>query len=159
MFSVGDKILHPLHGAGIIDRIVDEQVDGELRQYYVMNAPGNEMLVMIPVQTSETIGVRYVSDAAVVEDVLSRLPDIETEYIQNWNKRYRENMLRIRSGDMMEVARVIKDLMQRDAEKGLSTGERRMLQSAKQILISEIVLALDSSYDEVEERINELMAS
>ena len=75
----------------------------------------------------------------------------------NWNKRYRENMLRIKSGDLMEVASVVKGLMQRDRERGLSTGERKMLHSAKQILISEIVLSESSSYEEVEARLDSAM--
>lgn len=85
---------------------------------------------------------------------MGAIPGIEVEMTSNWNKRYRENMLRIKSGDLMEVASVVKGLMQRDKERGLSTGERKMLHSAKQILISEIVLSESTSYEEVEARID-----
>ena len=91
------------------------------------------------------------------EKILGAIPGIEVEMTSNWNKRYRENMLRIKSGDLMEVASVVKGLMQRDRERGLSTGERKMLHSAKQILISEIVLSESSSYEEVEARLDSAM--
>jgi CarD family transcriptional regulator len=89
---------------------------------------------------------------------MGSLSEIEVDMTQNWNRRYRENMLRIKSGNLLEVARVVKSLMVREKERGLSTGERKMLHSAKQILISEIVLAKSSDYDEVEQRINKALA-
>ena len=89
---------------------------------------------------------------------MQELGRLEIEITANWNKRYRENMLRIKSGDLLEVARVVKSLMVRDSEKGLSTGERKMLRSAKQILISEIVMTTNGDYDEVEQRLNSALA-
>lgn len=157
-YAVGDKIVHPMHGAGIIDSIVEEKVSGNVNKYYVLKIPHGGMLVMIPVHTCDTIGVRPIVEADEAEGVLVSIPEIEIDMTQNWNRRYRENMLRIKSGDLTEVARVVKGLVLRDGEKGLSTGERKMLQSAKQILISEIVLSQDSSYEEIETRINSLLA-
>ena len=154
MFSVGDRIAHPMHGAGIIDSIVKRKVDGAEKDYYVLKLPVGDMLVMIPVESSESIGVRPIVEADVAEKILIAIADIEVNMTQNWNKRYRENMLKIKSGDLLEVAAVIKGLMLRDTDRGLSTGERKMLHSAKQILISEIVLSECSSYEEVEKRIN-----
>lgn len=153
-FRVGDRIAHPMHGAGVIDSVVSRKINGKERDYYVLKLPVGDMLVMIPVDTSAEIGVRPIVDAAEAEKILCSIPGIEVEMTQNWNKRYRENMLKIKSGNLLEVAAVVKGLMQRDKERGLSTGERKMLHSAKQILISEIVLSESASYEEVEERLN-----
>ena len=151
---VGDRIAHPMHGAGVIDSVVKRKINGTERDYYVLKLPAGDMLVMIPVDTSAEIGVRPIVDADEAEKILGSIPGLEIEMTQNWNKRYRENMLKIKSGNLLEVAAVVKGLMQRDKERGLSTGERKMLHSAKQILISEIVLSESASYEEVEERLN-----
>ena len=156
-FRVGDRIAHPMHGAGVIDSIVTKRINGKDREYYVLKLPAGDMLVMVPVETCDAIGVRPIVAPAEAEALLGAIPGIEVEMTSNWNKRYRENMLRIKSGDLMEVASVVKGLMQRDRERGLSTGERKMLHSAKQILISEIVLSESSSYEEVEARLDTAM--
>ena len=158
MFQVGDKIVHPMHGAGIVDSIVQKKVNGVVREYYILKLPMGGMLVMIPVQSCGEIGVRLVVDEQEAERIIAAFPEIEVDTTQNWNRRYRENMLRLKSGDLLEVARVIKSLSVRDGERGLSTGERKMLHSAKQILISEIVLSQNSSYEDVEARINTALA-
>ncbi len=156
-FRVGDRIAHPMHGAGVIDSIVSRRVNGKDREYYVLKIPAGDMLVMIPVDTSESIGVRPIIDSEEAEKILADIPGIQVSMTQNWNKRYRENMMKIKSGNLMEVAAVVKGLTERDRQRGLSTGERKMLHSAKQILISEIVLSKSSSYEEVEERLNSAM--
>lgn len=153
-FRVGDRIAHPMHGAGVIDSIVTKKINGKNRDYYVLKLPAGDMLVMVPVESCEEIGVRPIVRPDEAEKILGAIQGIEVEMTSNWNKRYRENMLRIKSGDLMEVALVIKGLMQRDRERGLSTGERKMLHSAKQILISEIVLSESASYEEVEARLD-----
>lgn len=153
-FRVGDRIAHPMHGAGVIDSIVTKRINGKDRDYYVLKLPTGDMLVMVPVDNCADIGVRPIVGADEAEKIMGAIPGIEVEMTSNWNKRYRENMLRIKSGDLMEVASVVKGLMQRDKERGLSTGERKMLHSAKQILISEIVLSESTSYEEVEARID-----
>lgn len=158
MFSIGDRIAHPLHGAGVITGIEQQRVNGVNRQYYQFQLPTGGMHVLLPVDHCDEIGIRPIITAEEADVLMSRLGGIETEVTQNWNRRYRENMLRIRSGDLLEVATVIKGLMIRDAEKGLSTGERKMLRSAKQILISELVLAKGRSYEEVEAEINAALA-
>lgn len=158
MFRVGDKIAHPMHGAGVVDSIVQKKVNGVVREYYILKLPVNGMLVMIPTENSEEIGVRPVVERSEADAVIGAIPGIEVDMTQNWNRRYRENMLRLKSGDLLEVAKVVKGLMLRDVDRGLSTGERKMLHSAKQILISEIVLSQSSSYEEVEARINRALA-
>lgn len=154
MFQVGDKIVHPMHGAGVIDGIVNQKINGVHRDYYMMKLPVGGMVVMIPTDHSNEIGVREIVAADVAEKVMSDLPDVQVDMTQNWNHRYRENMLRLKSGDLREVACVVKGLMVRDGNRGLSTGERKMLHSAKQILLSELVLAQSISYEEAEERMN-----
>ena len=158
MFQVGDKIVHPMHGAGVIDSIVSKKVNGVVREYYILKLPVGGMLVMIPTANTEEIGVRPVVDRAEADRLIAAMPDIQVDMTQNWNRRYRENMLRIKSGDLMEVARVVKGLMLRDGDRGLSTGERKMLHSAKQILISELVLSQDASYEDMERRVNIAMS-
>jgi len=157
MYQVGDKIVHPMHGAGVIDSIVTKKVNGVVREYYIMKIPVGEMLVMIPTQNSDEIGVRPIVDPAEADRVIASLPDIEVEMTTNWNQRYRENMVRLKSGDLAQVAQVVKGLARRDAARGLSNGERKMLHSAKQILISELVLSQSCTYEEMEERINKAL--
>ena len=154
MFQVGDKIVHPMHGAGVVDSIVEKKVNGVTRQYYIMKLPMGSMLVMIPTENCKEIGVRPVVDREKADQVIAAIPGIEVDMEPNWNRRYRENMDRLKSGDLLEVVWVVKSLVLRDTKRGLSTGERKMLHSAKQILISEIVLSQDSSYEAVEARIN-----
>lgn len=158
MFQVGDKIVHPMHGAGIVDSIVSKKVAGVTMDYYVLKLPVRSMVVMIPTESCEGIGVRPVVEREFADQVLDALATIEVEVTANWNRRYRENMTRLKSGDLFEVARVVKGLMQRDCIRGLSTGERKMLLSAKEILISELVLAQSSTYEAVEAQINTSLA-
>ena len=158
MFQVGDKIVHPMHGAGVVDSIVQKKINGVVREYYILKLPVGGMLVMIPTENSEEIGVRPVINREEADRVIAAIPSIEVDMAPNGNRRYRENMLRLKSGDLLEVARVVKGLTHRDEERGLSTGERKMLHSAKQILISEIVLSQNASYEDVERRINTAMA-
>ncbi|MCL1829616.1 MAG: CarD family transcriptional regulator [Oscillospiraceae bacterium] len=157
-FCVGDRIAHPMHGAGVISGIEKRKVNGTERDYYILKLPVGDMLVMIPTEMSSEIGVRPIVDPDEAEYILNSIPGIEVNMTANWNKRYRENMLRIKSGNLMEVAAVVKGLMSREAERGLSTGERKMLHSAKQIFISEIVLSQSSSYEDIEKRLALAMA-
>ena len=147
-----------MHGAGVADSVVSKKVNGVVREYYLLKIPVGGMLVMIPTTNSEEIGVRPVVNSAEADRIIASIPDIEVDMTANWNRRYRENMLRLKSGDLTEVARVVKGLMLREEERGLSTGERKMLHSAKQILISELVLSQNTSYEDVEARINTALA-
>ena len=157
-FQIGDKVAHPMYGAGVLESVVQKKVGGVVQEYYIMKLAKSSMIVMIPTQGSEEIGVRPVVDPDQADRVLAAIPSIQVEMTANWNHRYRENMERLKSGDLYQVARVIKGLMHRDRRRGLSTGERKMLHSAKQILISEIVLSQDASYEDVEARINTALA-
>jgi len=155
MFNIGDKIVYPMHGAGIIEGIEEREILGEKRKYYIVRMPIGDMKVMIPVDNIEEIGIREVIKDEEVEKVIDILKGGSTVMPQSWNRRYRANMEKIKSGDIYEIAAVVRNLMLRDAEKTLSTGERKMLNSAKQMLISEIVLAINSSEEETEKLIDE----
>lgn len=154
MFRIGDKIVHPMHGAGIVDGIVTRKVNGVLRDYYSLRLPVGDMVVMIPTESCREIGVRAILTGDQVEQILCQIAGLEVALEPNWNHRYRENMLRLKSGDLMEVAKVVKSLMLRESRRGLSTGERKMLHSAKQILISEIGMSQSISYQEAESRMD-----
>ena len=157
MFQIGDKVVHPMHGAGVIDSIVQEKINGKVQDYYVFRMPINGLVLKIPTANSELVGLRAVIDEDRADCVINSLRELKIDVTTNWNKRYRENLERLKSGDLYEVARVIKCLMLREAERGLSTGERKMLHSAKQIFISEMVLAKGKPYQEIECRVNETM--
>jgi CarD family transcriptional regulator len=159
MFQVGDKIVHPMHGAGVIESIEEKKVNGVTRSYYMLKMPVGNMIVMIPTENSEEIGVRPVIDKEQGDRVIAAFGQVQVEMDQNWNRRYRENLNRLKSGDLLEVVRVIKGLMLRENRRGLSDGERKMLHFAKQRLISELVLSQSSSYQEIEERINDALVS
>ena len=117
MFCVGDKIVHPMHGAGVIESIVDEKIGRDLVRFYVFRMPVSGLTLKIPTANSEMIGVRAVSSAETIERVLAELPKLSVDMTTNWNHRYRENMERIKSGDLLEVAGVIKALMQDAAQR------------------------------------------
>ena len=152
MFNVGDKIVYPMHGAGTIDSIEEKDILGEKQSYYILRMPG-EVKVMIPTAKAEAVGVRNVIDKQSAEKVFKVLSQDETEMEKNWNKRYRDNMDKMKSGDIYEVADVVRNLSFKQKEKGLSTGEKKMLNNAKQILVSELVLAEHATQDVIEEEI------
>ena len=150
MFNVGDNIVYPMHGAGTIDAIEEKDILGEKQQYYIIKMPG-EVKVMVPTSKAETMGVRGVVDSQGAGKVLKLLEADETEMSNNWNKRYRGNLDKMKTGDIYEVADVVRNLSFKQKEKGsLSTGEKKMLNNAKLILVSELVLAENASKDEIE---------
>ena len=153
MFNVGDKIVYPMHGAGTIDAIEEKDILGEKQAYYIIKMPG-EVKVMVPTTKAEEIGVRNIISKESAGKVFEILEENETEMSNNWNKRYRDNMEKMKSGDIYEVADVVRNLAFKQKEKGLSTGEKKMLNNAKQILVSELVLTEHASQDEVEKLID-----
>ena len=140
MFSIGDKVVYPMHGAGIISNIEEKQVLGETRAYYILNMPYGNMQVMVPVNNADQAGLRPVSDEAMVEKIVETLGAPSTPMDDNWNRRTRDNMEKLKSGDPCVVAEVIRNLTRVEREKKLSTGEKKLLVNAKQALASEIVL-------------------
>ena len=155
MFNIGDRIVYPMHGAGIIEEVEEVEILGEKRRYFIMRMPIGDMKVMVPVDTVDEVGVRQIIDNVDMEKVVKILRGHKSSMPQNWNRRYRANMDRIKSGDIFEIAAVVRNLMMLDSEKGLSTGERKMLSSAKQMLVSEMVLVCELDVDETENLIAE----
>lgn len=156
MYNIGDRIVYPMHGAGIIESIEEREILGSRQSYYVLKIPVGSMKVMIPIANVENIGVRDVIEPSVADKVFLRFKSQDVVQKEaNWNKRYRENMEKLKTGDIFEVSDVVNALMVRERDKGLSTGERKMLNNAKQILISEIVLAKGIEQEDVEHAMND----
>ena len=143
MFNIGDKVVYPNHGAGTIVAIETKNILNEEKKYYIMKLPIGEMKVMIPVDKIDKIGIRDVISEEKADEVFELLNGEKSKMSQNWNRRFRANQEKLKTGDIFEVAEVVRNLSIRDREKGLSTGEKKMLSNARQILISELVLAKD----------------
>ncbi len=152
-YKIGDRVLYPMHGAGVIEAIEQQEILGEIHSYYVMRLPAGDMKVMIPMKNAAEIGVRDIITKEKAKEVLAHFCDHMHDEDSNWNKRFRDNMARLKTGDIFEVVDVVKHLMFRDRQKGLSTGERKMLSNAKQILLSELVLTQIASFDEIEKKL------
>lgn len=150
MFKVGDKIVYPMHGAGVIETIEERSILDEKQSYYIIKMPG-EVKVMVPTAKAEEIGVRNIIDKETAGKVISVLEQDSTEMSMKWNKRYRDNVEKMKSGDVFEIADIVRNLSFKQKNKGLSTTEKKMLLNAKQILVSELVLAESKEKDEVEQ--------
>ncbi|MDE5830710.1 MAG: CarD family transcriptional regulator [Clostridia bacterium] len=158
MFNVGDYIVYPMHGAGTIDAIEEKDILGQKQAYYIIRMPG-EVKVMIPTAQADKVGIRGIIDKTGANKVFDILGEDETQTDLNWNKRYRENMDKMKTGDIYEVADVVRNLSYKQKEKGLSTGEKKMLVNAKQILVSELALVEAIDQDRVEGMIDEKISS
>lgn len=157
MFDIGDKIVYPMHGAGIIEEIEEKKILGEVRKYYILKVPCGDMKIMIPIDSSYEIGIRAIVSIEEMTSILELLKSDSTEMSNNWNRRYRENMDKLKTGDIKNVAEVVRNLMRTDKEKKLSTGEKKMLSNAKQILISEMILVQDVDQDTANMIINSIV--
>ncbi|OPX84452.1 MAG: RNA polymerase-binding transcription factor CarD [Pelotomaculum sp. PtaB.Bin104] len=158
LFKIGDKVVYPMHGAGVIEAIEEKEVLGEKRQYYILRLPVGDMKVMIPIANSGGGGLREVIDHDGVQRVFHILREQSSAMSPNWNRRYRANLEKIKSGNIYEVAEVVRNLITRDREKGLSSGERKMLENARQILISELVLATELEEDKAKSLLDSAFA-
>lgn len=150
MFNVGDSIAYPMHGAGVITEIEEKEVLGECCSYYHVSLPYSKMHVMVPVENSDKVGVRAIICKDDIDEVLNVLGGESDKMSNNWNRRFRENTERLRTGDIYEVAGVVRNLVRSDRVKKLSTGEKKLLGNAKQILESELVLAGGLTLDEAD---------
>lgn len=155
MFTIGDKVAYPMHGAGVIEGIEEQTILGTPRRYYVLRLSHSDMKVMVPVETSGKIGVRYIVKNADLDDVVTVLHSESTPMSDNWNKRNRDNMEKLKTGDLKEIAEVVRNLLRADHRKKLSTGEKKMLNNAKQLLLSEVVLVKDISADNADKFIED----
>jgi len=155
MYSIGDKILYPSHGAGVIEGIEEKVVLGKKQKYYILKMPSEDMTVMIPTEGCGGVGVRYIITKEEALKVLEAFRKEPVVLEDNWNRRQRENIAKIKSGNIYEVVSVVKALMLRDKSKGLSTSERKLLSSSKRIVTSEIILSGAASLSDIESIFND----
>ena len=153
MFNIGDKVAYPMHGAGIVESIEERQILGETKSYYIVRTLHGNMQIMVPVKGCEQVGLRYIVRPDAIDGIIDVLGSESTPMDDNWNRRNRENMEHLRTGDIKEVAGVVRNLLRVEREKPLSTGEKKMLTNARQILTSELVLVLGLAEAAVQEMI------
>lgn len=157
MFAQGDMAVYPAHGVGVIEAIESQTVAGINQDFYVMKILDNNMKIMIPTMTSDNVGLRAIIGKKEVDKVLDILRDRETEIgTQTWNRRYREYMEKIKTGSIHEVASVLRDLFLLSADKDLSYGERKMMDTAKSLLVTEISLARKVDESKISDLIEEM---
>jgi CarD family transcriptional regulator len=158
MFHIGQLAVYPAHGVGVIESIQEKDLSGAPQKFYIMRLLDNDMIIMIPTRNARTIGLRDVIDGSAVPKVYEilrhRPPRINN---QTWNRRYRDYMEKIKTGSPFRVAEVLRDLTLLKAEKDLSFGERKMLDTAKNLLIKELSLVNNTKEDEIEAHLQELL--
>ncbi|KYG39410.1 transcription factor YdeB [Bacillus gaemokensis] len=145
MFQIGDKIVYPMHGAGVIESIEDKEVLGKTRQYCVIHMIISDMQVMIPMDKVSDSGIRYVVDKDTLNGVLVEFQQGESDHSLSWKQRYTINMEKMKNGKLQDGAEVVRDLIRRNKERALNASEKQMLDNARRILISEVALVQDVS--------------
>ena len=158
MFEVGDKVVYPHHGAGTVVKKEKRDVLGQTREYLTIQILHNDMTVNVPVENAEQVGLRTVIDEDLVNTVVKALTAGESEMPKNWNRRFKHNRDKMKTGDIFELAEVVKNLNLRDHEKGLSTGEKQMFVKAKKILASELMYAKAVDEEEAAEWLDGVLA-
>ncbi|MDP4015134.1 MAG: CarD family transcriptional regulator [Candidatus Nanopelagicales bacterium] len=158
-FKVGDTVVYPHHGAASIDAIETRTIKGEPREYLVLRVQQGDLTVRVPSDNVDLVGVRDVVDAEGLDRVFDVLRKPHVEEPTNWSRRYKANLEKLASGDVVKVAEVIRDLWRRDQDRGLSAGEKRMLSKARQVLVSELALAENTNEDKAEALLDEILAS
>jgi len=154
MYKIGDKIVYPMHGAGIIEAIEEREIFEETKPYYIMQIVSEGLQILIPVDKVDDIGVRTIVTQPVIDEMIEILKLPMDVMEKNWNRRYREHLERLETGDIFEVAKVVKNLILLDRLKGLSTGEKKMLNNARNFIVSEMVLIQDKDKEEILDLIN-----
>jgi CarD family transcriptional regulator len=158
LFEVGDKVVYPHHGAGTVVKKEKREVLGETREYLTIKILHNDMTVQVPCDNAEKVGLRWVIDEDTVELVVKALTGGSTEMPKNWNRRFKHNRDKMKTGDIFELAEVVRNLSLRDNEKGLSTGEKQMFVKAKKILASELMYAKDMTEEQAAEWLDGVLA-
>ena len=158
MYKVGDKVVYPHHGAGTVVKKEKRDVLGEKREYLTIKILHNDMTVNVPSENAEKVGLRKVIDEDMVQVVLKALTGGGTQMPKNWNRRFKHNRDKMKTGDILELAEVVRNLSLRDHEKGLSTGEKQMFVKAKKILASELMYAKAMDEEEAGAWLDEVLA-
>src|SRR5213079_850094 len=156
-FDVGDKVVYPHHGAAIIERREKRNVFGENREYLVLKLAYGDLTLMVPCDNTEEVGLREVINDEEVEEVFAVLRKKEARMPTNWSRRFKNHVEKLKSGDIYQVAEVVRNLSLRENEKGLSAGEKRMLAKARQILVSELTFAINVNEEEAEKKLDEAL--
>ncbi len=156
-FEIGDSVVYPHHGAGKVVKKEQKSILGETREYLTIKILHNDMTVMVPCENAGKAGLRRIIDEEAVKKVLGVLQDDVSEMPKNWNRRFKHNRDKIKTGDIYELAEVVRNLAIREFDKGLSTGEKQMFTRAKKILASELMYALDKDEEEAEEYLDTLL--
>jgi CarD family transcriptional regulator len=158
LFDIGDKVVYPHHGAGTVVKREKREVLGETREYLTIQILHNDMTVNVPCDNAERVGLRTVIDQRTVQMVVKTLSGGSTEMPKNWNRRFKHNRDKMKTGDILELAEVVRNLALRDHEKGLSTGEKQMYVKAKKILASELMYAKDMTEDEAADWLEDVLS-
>ena len=157
-FDVGDKVVYPHHGAAVIEKVEKRELLGEQREYYILKLAYGELTLMVPTDSTEEVGIREVTPAREMPKVFKVLKKNEpTTNTTNWSRRFKANVEKLKSGDIYQVADVVRSLHQRDREKGLSAGEKRMLTKARQILVSELTFSQNCDEEQAEQLLDEVL--
>ncbi len=159
MFCIGDKIVYPMYGAGIIEGLEQKEIEGKNETYYVVKILTANLKIMVSAEKAELIGIRAVYTVDEVKKIINSIIVNPSDMPENWNQRYKENLDKIRTGKLEMVAEVARNLIMRESEKGLSSAEKKLLSTAKQIIISEISLSQDVEKKMAEEMLSELLFS
>jgi CarD family transcriptional regulator len=157
-FAVGDKVVYPHHGAAIIEGKVKQPFNGKKTDFFVLRITYGDLKVSIPVEKADEIGLRDVINDEEVEEVFAVLRKKEARMPTNWSRRFKNHVEKLKSGDIYQVAEVVRNLSLREADKGLSAGEKRMLARARQILVSELVFALNVDEEAADARLDDVLA-
>ena len=158
-FQVGDTVVYPHHGAATIQEIKKRAIKGEEKLYLKLQVAHGDLVIEVPAENCDLVGVRDVVGEEGVEKVFNVLRAEFVEEPANWSRRYKANVEKLQSGDVIKVAEVVRDLWRREQDRGLSTGEKRMLAKARQILVSELALAEKKEESEAEALLDEVLAS
>ena len=156
-FRVGDKVVYPHHGAATIEKKEKKDVFGEKRDYLILRLAYGDLTLMVPVDSTEEVGLREVVSKSEVKKVLNVLKEDESKMAANWSRRFKNNIEKLRSGDIYQVAEVVRNLSIRERERGLSAGEKRMITKARQILISELAFATNEDEEKAEAMIDKVL--
>ncbi|PWJ51743.1 transcriptional regulator, CarD family [Quadrisphaera granulorum] len=159
VFKVGETVVYPHHGAALIEEIKNRTIRGEEKLYLRLKVAQGDLTIEVPAENCDLVGVRDVVDRAGVDRVFGVLRQPYTEEPTNWSRRYKANLEKLASGDVIKVAEVVRDLYRRDQDRGLSAGEKRMLAKARQILVSELALAEKTEESRAEALLDEVLAS
>lgn len=159
-FNVGETVVYPNHGAAVIEDLETRTIKGEEKLYLVLRIIGqNDLVVRVPAANLDLVGVRDVVDEKGLKKVFEVLCQPHTEEPANWSRRYKANLEKLHSGNVLKVAEVVRDLWRRERDRGLSAGEKRMLAKARQILVSELALAEKVDEERAEQMLEEVLAS